>query len=144
MNLTGYADYSILPETKKGRNAMKEIQNMMDYQTTANNTNKLIEENFINTNKEYKLNGIIDDSMNELEKATFMLDDFMDIYEWNVRPTPEKAIKYGRTMNPSEKCTFDEKLSYKLYSEYDKMMMMVHIARDYCYNAFKLLEQKEV
>ena len=44
----------------------------------------------------------------------------------------------------SEKCTFDEKLSYKLYSEYDKMMMMVHIALDYCYNAFKLLEQKEV
>ena len=28
MNLTGYADYSILPGTKKGRNAMKKIKNM--------------------------------------------------------------------------------------------------------------------
>lgn len=143
MNLTGYADYSILPETKKGRNAMKEIQNMMDYQTTANNTNKLIEENFMNTNKEYDLNEIIFDGMNELDKATFMLDDFIDIYEWNVKPTPEKAIKYGNTINASEKRTFDEELSYKLYSEYDKMMMMIRIARDYCYNAIELLKQKE-
>ena len=97
----------------------------------------------MNTNKEYDLNEIIYDSTNELDKATFMLDDFLNTYDWNIKPTPEKAIKYGRSLPAGEGCTRDEELSHRLYLEYDKMMKMVRIARDYCYNALDFLEQKE-
>ena len=94
------------------------------------------------TDKEYELNETIDSSILDVEKAIFMLNEFIDSYIWAIKPTPEKAIKYGSSTK-FDSLTKDEEISYRLLAEYDRMTNLIQIARDYCYNASQTLNSKE-
>ena len=84
----------------------------------------------------------------ELKKGYMALNDFLSDYHWDVQPTAKKAIKYGNTINPDKECSLDEKISYRLLTDYERMMWLVEVARDYCSNVCdtlnNALECKEV
>lgn len=92
------------------------------------------------TNKEYELSEIIDDSLIEIENAIFMLNEFIDDYEWDIIPTVEKASKYG---TESGEHTKDEEISYRLLNEYKRIIKIIRIARDYRFNTAQLLKKNE-
>lgn len=90
----------------------------------------------------FELNETIDNAHNELEKAIFMLNSFVDTYEWNISPTWQKAMKYSNTTDLSE-CSKDEEISYRLLTEYDKITKTIRIARDYCFSASYELQKNK-
>lgn len=91
---------------------------------------------------EYELEEIIDDADVDLHKAIMALEEFIDVYDWDVKPTADKANKYGLSTN-RENCSKDEEISWKLLAEYDKIKWLIQIAHDYCWNASKALQKKD-
>ena len=75
-----------------------------------------------------------------LEKEDMALQDFLDTYSANIEPTPQKALKFANSTHSSD-CAYDEKMSYKLLVEYDKMMWLIQVASDYCFNASESLKE---
>lgn len=82
----------------------------------------------------------INESYLNLEKGYMALQDFLDTYSWNIEPSLQKALKYGNSTHSSD-CTLDEKMSYRLLAEYNKMMWLIQVASDYCFNASESLKE---
>lgn len=90
---------------------------------------------------EYELEEIINDADVDLYKAIMALEEFINVYDWDVEPTTDKANKYGSSTN-RENCSKDEEISWKLLTEYDKIKWLIQIAHDYCWSASKALQKK--
>ena len=69
-------------------------------------------------------------------------EEFIDVYDWDVKPTTDKANRYGLSTNPAH-CSKDEEISWKLLAEYDKITWLIQIALDYCWSASKALQEKD-
>ena len=82
----------------------------------------------------------INESYLELKKGYMAIEEFLNSYSWDIEPTPQKALKYACSTNHNE-YTLDEEMSYRLLAEYNKMIWLIQIASDYCYNATQALEK---
>lgn len=65
---------------------------------------------------EYELEEIIDDADVDLYKAIMALEEFIDAYDWDVKPTADKANKHGLSTN-HEKFSKYKEISWKLLAE---------------------------
>ena len=97
----------------------------------------------MSTDKERELNETMFDCYVELEKGIMAINNFLNEYDYNVKPTAMGAMKYGsiNARNLSE-CTLDDEIAYKILNEYENMMWFIHVARDYCDNAIEQLRKK--
>lgn len=90
------------------------------------------------TEKELMYEDATHDCSIELDKGIKALEELLNSYSWNIEPTAEKALKYGKSTKRND-CTLDEKMSYTLLSEYDRIIWLLQVAHDYCYNAYEQL-----
>lgn len=72
-----------------------------------------------------------------LGKACTALDELINRYHWDYKPDAEKAFKYGRTVNASQKCDRESMLSWQYIEDYELIMWFINVARDYCYLALE-------
>ena len=84
---------------------------------------------------ELNLSDDIADVENDIEKATFLLNEF-DVYDYTHDVNPNKAVEYARNENKSE----DYKLSFDYCNSHKRVMYLYHIIQDYVYEAQSKLE----
>ena len=88
--------------------------------------------------KEIRLCDSIYDNIYNLEQARNALQELLDKYDWSYKPDARKALEYGNTVHADEYCDEDAKRSWKYIYGYDKIMWLVKVARDYCYEAIDI------
>ena len=93
-------------------------------------------------NKEYELIDKISEASVNLSKALMALEEFTGTYSWDIEPTPDKAKSYGSSCDP-ENSPKDEEISYRLLADYQKILWLVDVAHDYCWNASKALKESQ-
>lgn len=76
----------------------------------------------------------------ELERGIKALEELVDCYDYAVQPTAEKALECMNVIDSKER-TKDKEISYKLLSEYDRIMWLIHVALDYSYEAYANLKK---
>lgn len=85
--------------------------------------------------KEIRLYDAISDNTYDLEHAEMALSEILDAYQWDYKPDARKALEYGNTVHADEYCDEDARRSWEYIYGYDKIMWLVTVARDYCYEA---------
>ena len=91
-------------------------------------------------NKELDMINDISTNCAELERGFKALEELVDCYDYAVQPTAEKALEYMNVIDSKER-TKDREISYKLLSEYDRIMWLIHVALDYSYEAYANLKK---
>lgn len=96
------------------------------------------------TTKELSLLNTMHVSSAELDMALQAMNELINDYDWNITPNASKAIKYGTSIGAEkENCSFEYKMSWKWITEYKRIIWLMKVARDYCYNALQILEETE-
>lgn len=80
---------------------------------------------------------VIDSNLADLEKAYMALSELLNEYHWDYEPDVRKAIEYGSTLHEDENCDKKAKWSWEYINGYKKIMWLVSVAKDYCYEALE-------
>lgn len=82
--------------------------------------------------KETRLEGVIFDSIYNLDNAVRALNELLNNYHFDYKPSAKKAYEFHTTVNASEKCDEDARRSWEYLYGYEQIMWLVCVARDYC------------
>ena len=78
----------------------------------------------------------------DLEKAHMALNELLNEYEWEYKPTAQKALEYGSAMGKEVyKCDKEAKFSYKYLKDYKKIMWLARVALDYMDTALSNIQE---
>lgn len=79
------------------------------------------------------MSDLILDTNTTLKKAFMALSEIIDSYDWDLDDVyiPEASLLYGKGLDQSEKA----KHAFEYATGYKRVMWLVHIAFDYCYEA---------
>lgn len=80
----------------------------------------------------------MNDNVYDLEQAIMALEEIINSYEWDFEPDARKALEYSTTVKPKENCDKDAELSWLYLRGYKKIMWLVRVAKDYCWNIFEI------
>lgn len=94
----------------------------------------------IKTDKEIEYANLAYESYCQIKNCLSMLDELLEMYNYDVVPTPAKALKYATAINRNE-CTRDEQVSYDILLNYNRISTFIDIAHDYCYRTTEKIEE---
>ena len=75
----------------------------------------------------------------KVERTGFILDEFMHDYGLNIKPDPEKALRWSNS--PKEISDKEEMYSAKWYMEYGRIQELLRIALDFNFEAEELVNE---
>jgi hypothetical protein len=110
----------------------------------ANKQRGIIMENLKTVNQEQlkerqATKNLIEDLKSNLEKADFMLSNWMEEYSFSEKPDPYKAIAWGTNQDKD----MHAKQSAKWFWEYNRIHSIIEIAMDYITRSLKLINEEK-
>lgn len=90
--------------------------------------------------KLYKYESLVNCNILNVKNTYMAIQDLLNTYEYDVKVSARKALEYDTTVRPDEHFGLDAKISSKFINDYDRIMWLLNVACDYCYEAMENLD----